>query len=63
MRGQQTQPDELLEPSPEYVLRCRYDDEDNPSEVTVFPGKEGELSTTEWLTANVDSTVALDEVR
>lgn len=63
MNEQQTHPDDGLEPPPEYVLGCRYDDEDNPTEVTLFPWTVGELSTTAWLTANVDSIVALDSVR
>lgn len=51
----------LLESYPTFGLRCLYDDEDDPSEVTVFPG--GEVSTTEWLTADVESTVSLEDAR
>lgn len=63
MSVQQTHPGELLASYPDYVLSCLYDDEDDPSEVTVFPGEEGERSTTEWITADVESTVAIDDAR
>jgi hypothetical protein len=63
MSVHQTQPGELLASYPDYVLSCLYDDEDDPSEVTVFPGAEDELSTTEWITADVESTVAVDDLR
>lgn len=58
-----TQPGGLLASYPDYALSCLYDDDDDPTEVTVFPGERGELSTTEWITADVESTVAVDEVR
>ena len=63
MSVQQTQRGDRLASYPDYVLSCLYDDEDDPSELTVFPGEEGELSTTEWITADVESTVDIDEVR
>ncbi len=63
MSVQQSRQGELLASYPDYVLSCLYDDEDDPSEVTVFPGEGDERSTTEWITADVGSTVALDEVR
>jgi hypothetical protein len=58
-----TQPGGLLGSYPEYVLNCRYDDEEDPSEITVFPGNEDEISTTEWITADTESSLALDEIR
>jgi hypothetical protein len=62
MSVQQPRPGEPLASYPDYVLSCLYDDEDDPSEVTLFPGEE-ERSTTEWITADVESTVAIDELR
>lgn len=61
MSVRQTRSSELLASFPEFGLRCLYDDEDDPAEVTLFPGDE--RSTTEWLTADVDTAVAVEEVR
>jgi hypothetical protein len=61
MSVRQTPSGDLLASYPNFELSCLYDDDDDPSEVTVFPGKE--TSTTEWVTADVDSAVSLDEVR
>ncbi|WP_053948459.1 DUF7511 domain-containing protein [Halolamina sediminis] len=61
MSVQQTPSGDPLVSYPEFGLSCLYDDDDDPSEVTVFPGEE--MSTTEWVTADVDSAVALDELR
>jgi hypothetical protein len=63
MSVQQTRSGELLASYPEYVLSCLYDDEDDPSEVTVFSGTDDDRSTTEWITADVESTMALDELQ
>lgn len=63
MSVQQSAPGDLLASYPDYVLSCLYDDENDPSEVTVFPGEEGTRSTTEWITADVESAVAIDELR
>lgn len=57
----QSQSGDSLGSYPEFGLSCRYDDEDDPAEVTVFPGEEP--STTEWLTADVESAVDLEDVR
>ncbi|GAB7093063.1 hypothetical protein JCM30237_02150 [Halolamina litorea] len=61
MSVRQSHPGDLLESYPDFGLSCLYDDEDDPSEVTVFPGEEA--STTEWVTADVENAVALDDVR
>lgn len=63
MSVQRTHPGDLLASYPDYVLSCLYDDEDDPSEVTVFSGEEGDLSTTEWITVDVESSVAIEDVR
>ena len=61
MSVQRTPAGELLASYPEFGLSCLYDDDDDPSEVTLFPGTE--MSTTEWVTADLDSAVSLDEIR
>ncbi|NHX35879.1 MULTISPECIES: DUF7511 domain-containing protein [Halolamina] len=61
MSVRQTPSGELLGSYPDFGLSCRYDDDDDPSEVTLFPGEE--MSTTEWVTADLDSAVSLDEIR
>jgi len=61
MSVRQTPSGELLGSYPDFGLSCRYDDDDDPSEVTLFPGTE--MSTTEWVTADLDSAVSLDEIR
>ncbi|GAB7012589.1 DUF7511 domain-containing protein [Halolamina salina] len=61
MSVQQTPSADPLASYPEFGLSCLYDDDDDPSEVTLFPGEE--MSTTEWVTADVDSAVSLDELR
>lgn len=61
MSVRRTRPGEPLASYPEFGLNCLFDDGADPAEVTVFPGEE--ISTTEWLTADVDSAVALDDVR
>lgn len=61
MGARQTSSGGRLASYPDFGLSCLYDDDDDPSEVTVFPGEAA--STTEWLTAEVDSAVSLDEVR
>lgn len=63
MSVHETHPGDLLASYPEFGLNYLVDDEDDPSEITVFPGEDGELSTTEWLTADVENAVALEEVR
>lgn len=61
MSVRQTRSGDPLESFPEFGLSCLYDDANDPGEVTVFPDEE--LSTTEWVTADVDSTVSVEEVR
>lgn len=63
MSIQQTKPGALLAAYPEYGLTCRYDDEDDPEEVTVFEGRDVGDTTTEWLTVSVDVAVPLEDVR
>ena len=63
MSAHETQPGDLLASYPEFGLSCLVDDEDDPSEITVFPGEEDELSTTEWLTTDTETAVSVEEIR
>lgn len=47
---------------PEFELSYLYDDEENPTEVTVFGGDEKEVLTN-WITIDESHAVPLDEVR
>lgn len=51
-----------LETFPEYELTCRYDDDRDPTEVTVFPVRTRNRAT-EWLTADLSATVSLYRTR
>lgn len=63
MSIQQRNPGTLLASYPDFGLSWRYDDEDDPGEVTLFEGSEIGGTTTEWLTADVDATVSLEDVQ
>lgn len=47
---------------PSFDLDYRFDDEDDPVEVTVFPSDAGDR-TTEWLTVDATHAVPLEDVR
>lgn len=47
---------------PRFDLEYLYDDDESPTEVTVFVDDPAALSTN-WITADVDHAVPLDEVR
>lgn len=48
---------------PEFELACLYDDEDDPTEVTVFPQRFEDDLATNWITIDVAHAVPLDRVR
>lgn len=48
---------------PAFELRWRFDDEDAPTEVTVFSPADGADVTTAWLTMDVDHAVRVDEIQ
>lgn len=52
-----------LEEYPEFGLSYLLDDEDDPSEVTIFPGEGAEDLATEWVSVDVDAAVALEDAR
>lgn len=54
---------EGLDALPEFDLACKYDDEDAPTEVTVFPARFGDDLATHWLTIDVEHAIPLDRVR
>jgi hypothetical protein len=53
----------VLDELPEFELTYLYDDEEDPTEVTIFEGTSVEDLTTRWLTMDYHHTVALDSVR
>lgn len=48
---------------PTFDLTFRYDDVQNPAELTVFPAGERDDGTTAWLTIDVEHAVPLETVR
>lgn len=49
---------------PSFALRCRVDDPDAPTEVTVYPGDADDVAlATTWLSASLDDAVPLAEAR
>ncbi|SFK72233.1 hypothetical protein SAMN04487950_0771 [Halogranum rubrum] len=53
----------VLDELPEFELTYRYDDDETPTEVTIFEGTADEELTTRWLTMDYRHTVALDAVQ
>lgn len=51
-----------LSEAPEFGLECLFDDADDPREVTIFDPDPSRL-TTEWITADHEAAVVLDQVR
>lgn len=47
---------------PQFDLSFLYDDQSNPSEVTVFMSDHDETLATHWITIDTDSAIPLDEV-
>lgn len=46
---------------PKFELECRPDDPDHPTEVTLFPRVGGENQDTEWISADVETALEVDE--
>jgi hypothetical protein len=57
--GQSIELDDL----PSYELSYLFDDEDEPTEVTVFPASDEFDISTNWITAGVQSTIPNDQIR
>lgn len=55
--------DGVLDELPEFELTYRYDDDEMPTEVTVFEDAADEDLTTRWVTMDYQHTVALDAVQ
>ena len=51
-----------LEELPQFDLEYLFDDDDNPTEVTIFADDPETLST-QWITVDREVAVPLDEVR
>lgn len=56
-------PGTLLASYPDFDLSCRFDDADEPDEVTVFAGDTYGETLTEWLSTDADVAVPLEDVR
>lgn len=52
-----------LEEFPEFELSYLLDDSDDPREVTLFPGEGTDDLATEWLSADVDTAVPIEDAR
>ena len=52
-----------LEQLPSFELSYLFDDDDEPTEVTVFPASNEFDISTNWITAAAESAVPLDRVR
>lgn len=52
-----------LDELPEFELTYRYDDDESPTEVTLFEDDSTTDRTTRWLTVSYADTVALELVR
>jgi len=61
-RQTQTENGPALHELPDFDLEYLFDDDDDPSEVTVFVDNAAALSTN-WITVDADHAVALEEVR
>lgn len=48
---------------PSFDLTFRYDDVEDPAELTVFPAAERDDGTTAWLTIDLEHAVSLETVR
>lgn len=54
---------ETLGDLPEFELSYLYDDTDDPTEVTVFPGEDESELPTQWLSMDIGHAVAIENVR
>jgi hypothetical protein len=53
----------MLDELPEFELTYLYDDEEDPTEVTIFEGASEEDLTTRWITMDYPHTVTLDSIQ
>lgn len=51
------------EDPPTFELSYRFDDLQNPTEVTVFPGDSDESNTEQWITIENGYALPIEEVR
>ncbi|MFB6296697.1 MAG: hypothetical protein ABEH66_07675 [Halobacteriales archaeon] len=59
----ESDPTRGLDDPPEYDLHCRFDDPEDPSEVTVFPGNQEESLTEQWISIEKGYALPVEEVR
>lgn len=55
--------DGTLDELPQFELAYLFDDEDHPSEVTIFEDESEERIVTRWITMDRDHAVSLETVR
>jgi hypothetical protein len=48
---------------PEFDLDYRFDDHEDPRELTVFPARDGIDVTTEWITVDAGDARSVEEIR
>lgn len=48
---------------PTFDLSFRYDDDENPSEITVFPDGAASGQTTSWLSVAIEDAIPVEEIR
>jgi hypothetical protein len=58
-----TDPPATRDDPPEFDLDYRFDDPEDPGEVTVFPAREDADITTEWITVATGDAVSLREIK
>lgn len=65
MSATSNEPDEThrLDDPPEFDLHCRFDDPENPTEVTVFPSDMGKPMTERWLSIEKGYALPIEEIR
>lgn len=54
---------EGLDNHPEFELSFLYDDADDPTEVTVFPGDDETELSTQWISMDITHTVPIEDAR
>jgi len=58
-----TDPPANREDPPEFDLDYRFDDRENPDEMTVFPTRDDADITTQWITIDAMDALPVEEIR
>jgi len=54
--------DDITDP-PAFDLEFAFDDQADPSEVTVFPGRDSAGLLRRWITVDADAAISIEEAR